>query len=523
MKPRSSTSFRARARAALASGVLFAAAPASCSLSNVAHDACTGDSDCVSAFGVGSTCAEGYCSEAGSCVTGHDCRKAFGGGACVGGTCQLFVPEDPACTVVDPPDLLDRPLAGDGSTLVVGAIFAKDDKKNEATADSVRLAIQEINDSTGLANGQSIGLVICDNGGKDNGAAGDDRTLLDEHAIDYLAGTLGVPFIVGPRTSGDSLKIIARLVEKKYPTVVISPSATSPELTGVPSRLNAKDPHPLFWRTCPSDALQGKVLASLVSASPMTTTAAVVYANDAYGKGLSKVFLSAFGSDNTHLVEFDASKLDDMLVTDGIAMNVSKSGSDAIVIVAVSAGDTIKLLGGMAKAGLTSKSFFLTDGSKDAATLLDPALPADVMGIIAQAKGTAPASARDEATFKLFAASLGLAFPGVDPAQYSFLAHAYDAAYLGAFGVVYAAGKDKKYDGRGVAEGIAHLEAGMSIEVGAVPWPGGKQELATSDQINLVGISGNLDLDPMSGEGPAPIEVWAIQGGSFITVDTVMP
>ncbi|HOZ25066.1 MAG TPA: pilus assembly protein PilP, partial [Thermomonas sp.] len=95
--------------------------------------------------------------------------------------------------------------------------------------------------------------------------------------------------------------------------------------------------------------------------------------------------------------------------------------------------------------------------------------------------------------FKQFSASLGAAFPGADPGQYSFLAHAYDAAYLGAFGVVYATSKAETYDGRDVAEGLAHLEAGTALAVGAVAWPGAKQTLEQFplDSLDMVGTLGN--------------------------------
>ncbi|MFO0587377.1 MAG: hypothetical protein U0441_07555 [Polyangiaceae bacterium] len=507
--------------ATILAGLAIGIAPTGCSLTNVPHDACEKDAECAAAFGVGSACNEGYCSDPGTCTTGHECRAKYGGGACVDGFCKMYVPKDDACTVVEPPDLFDKPLVGDGSILVVGAVFAKDDKKNEATADAVRLAITEINAGTGVGNGQSLGLVVCDNGGKGNAAAGADRVALDQHAFDYLAGTLGVPFLVGPRTSSDALAIVARLVEKKLPTVVISPSATSPELTGVPSRINPKDAAPLFWRTCPSDALQGKVLATNVVGMDATiTTAAVVYTNDVYGKGLSEVFVDSFGAAPTTLVPFDASKLPGAAA--GVVDSVQSANPDAIVIVATSAEHTVAILTELDKAGLGAKKYFFTDGSKDATHLLDPSLPAGVKTIIAAAKGTAPASARDEATFKFFTASLDAAFPGIDATSYSFLAHAYDATYLGAYGVVYAQSKDPKYDGRGVATGITHLLGGTKVSVGT-DWPMGKQKLTTEGQIDLEGISGDLALDPKLGEGPAPIEVWAVDanGTSFVTVTTV--
>ncbi|MEZ4307327.1 MAG: hypothetical protein R3F14_04690 [Polyangiaceae bacterium] len=482
-----------------------------CSLTNIPHDACDTDAACQEAFGVGSACDAGYCTAAGTCDTGHDCRKKYGGGACVDGSCRMFVPENPQCALVDPDDLLARPLVGDGSTLVVGAIFATDDPKNEATADAVRLAIREIDESTGMVAGQRVGLVVCDNGGPGNAASGEERTQLDQQALDFLAGTLGVPYIVGPRTSSDALKIVARLVEKQYPTVVISPSATSTELTGVPSRLDPGDPYPMFWRTCPSDAIQGEVMAqNVLGADPGIATVSVVYTNDAYGQGMSDVILGSFGASGTELVPFDASKLTDPAAVGAVADTVVTQATDAVVIVAVSANDTVRLLSAMVEKGLGTKKFFFTDGSKDAKALLDAGLSAEVKAVIAAAKGTAPASARDEATFKQFSAGLGAAFPGIQPNLYSFLAHSYDAAYMGAAATIFAQTESAEYDGRDVAAGLASLSKGALVELGPISWPMAKQTITDDRQMDVLGISGDLNLDPDLGEGPAPIEVWVV-------------
>ena len=42
----------------------------------------------------------------------------------------------------------------------------------------------------------------------------------------------------------------------------MSPTATSPSITQLPKTLNGSAP--LIWRTCPSDNLQGEVIADLL-------------------------------------------------------------------------------------------------------------------------------------------------------------------------------------------------------------------------------------------------------------------
>ncbi len=123
-------------------------------------------------------------------------------------------------------------------------------------------------------------------------ATGDARSALNDHALDYLAGTLGVPYLVGPLTSSDALDLIADLTKKSYPTVIISPSATSAALTTIDDKLPPTQPYGLFWRTCPDDALQGQVLAHQVigAVTPAPASVTVVYINDTYGLGLATVF-----------------------------------------------------------------------------------------------------------------------------------------------------------------------------------------------------------------------------------------
>jgi hypothetical protein len=91
-----------RALLALAAAVSAAIVAASCSLGNVAHDDCTSDSQCAAAFGGGSRCEQGYCTESASpgCQkTGADGRACFGcapkvtadfQNACTDATCAPF-------------------------------------------------------------------------------------------------------------------------------------------------------------------------------------------------------------------------------------------------------------------------------------------------------------------------------------------------------------------------------------------------------------------------------------------------
>ncbi len=488
-----------------------------CMLTNINADECDSTAACATAFGLGSTCSDGYCTDAGSCSTGHDCRRLYNGGACVEGRCVNELPADPvgACIIHEPDNLAQKPLTGDGSPLIVGGMYRMDDSADAPMSQGGRLAIREINDVGRLNEGREIAMVVCDNGGPDNSLLGDERQQRIQTVVDYLAGTLGVPYIVGPVTSSDSLTALNYMLAQGYPTVLISPSATSPQLTVEPDRIDPEnDTYGLFWRTAPSDEFQGVILAKQVVAQlptvdPTMTHVAVVYIDDAYGLGLATVFSEAWTamSNTTDLFPFSEGT-----EWTGLAIQVAAATPDAILMVAIEAERTVSFISAMAQIpALASQTLYLTDGSKDEHWLLDPDLDPAVQTILFnQTIGTAPAAPSGTA-FDVFAAAMEAEF-SLDPRAFAFVANTYDASYVGAFGVIYASQEGSNWDGRNVATGLARLHAGAGAEtvtIGKNEWANAKGGLTTGEEeIEVTGISGGLDFDAAIGEAPAPIEVW---------------
>ncbi|MCC6522358.1 MAG: hypothetical protein IT373_06840 [Polyangiaceae bacterium] len=492
------------AAALVAEGVL-----GGCSLGNVHVDACTADDECVLAFGLGSSCdAEGYCSDAASCQTGFDCHERFGGGACVAGTCSDVLPTLPGCTVSEPTALAGVRLTGPGSPLVLGSLFATDEQADMAYSAAARLAVREINTAGGLVDGRELAMLVCDIGGPGNALTGDARRDAVRGALDALAGTLGVPGLVGPSTSVDSLTAIGHVLASGYPTVLVSPSATSPALTTEPDKLAPSDPAGLFWRTAASDELQGQVLVDFVigqyPVAAVITRLAVVYVQDAYGQGLANVVLQRFGSASTDLFPYDAATN-----LGALAAQVAAANPDGVLVVSLRAVDTVAILQEMALTSLAAKHFYFTDGSKESSVLLDATLPQVVKDIILGAAGTAPAAPRGP-IFDQFNASL-LADFGLDATQWSFLANAYDASYALGYASVFALSPGVPFDGRKLGEGLGRLSGGPAIDVGPSGWSSAKAALSAGPlAIDMTGTSGPLDFDPATGEAPGPIEIWRV-------------
>jgi ABC-type branched-subunit amino acid transport system substrate-binding protein len=492
-----------------------------CSLGNISVDECRDTVECEDAFGLGSVCDDGFCTRGAACATGHDCRAEIGGGACVEGKCVDRAPRDPlgACLVTEPPYLFDQSLTrGSPPFTLVGGIFRLGDSADPPMSQGAVLGVREILGVSGLNEGRGIGMIVCDDGGEGNMLSGQARLDRIHGVLDYLAGTLGVPFIVGPTTSSDALDAVGYAISRGYPTLMISPSATSPALSSEPDRLDPADLYGLFWRTAPSDQLQGVVLARDVVGAypndpgppPTVNSVAVVYLNDAYGEGLANVFQEEWlaAGNTAELFQFPAEGDINWGV---IANDVASFAPDAIMMVALDADHPVAFIGEMAtRPSLQTLPVYLTDGSKDAAKLLSADLTPAVQGIVySQVFGTAPAGPDPMSSeFNLFKGNYEGAF-NQDPTGFAFVANAYDASFVGAAALVWAAQAGSAYDGRHVAEGMTRLIGGMPVTVRGTNWPAMKSGLTTGEkQIDIVGISGQLDFNPALGEATAPIEVW---------------
>jgi branched-chain amino acid transport system substrate-binding protein len=146
-------------------------------------------------------------------------------------------------------------------------------------AAGAELAIKEVNDSGSFFDGKSVIPVR------------GDSTCIDAAAASSTAERLitsdGVSAIVGADCSGVTTAILQN-VAMANGIVMISPSATSPALTTV-------EDNGLFFRTAPSDARQGKIVADILIERGFKT-AAMTYTNNDYGKGLSDSIQANFTS-----------------------------------------------------------------------------------------------------------------------------------------------------------------------------------------------------------------------------------
>jgi len=183
-----------------------------------------------------------------------------------------------------------------------------------AMRDSAKLAFKEASDSGSLLGGETITVLE------------GDSTCVDSAAAQAAAEKLladGVVAIMGADCSGVT-GAIATNVAIPNGVVMISPSATSPGLTDL-------DDNGLFFRTAPSDARGGQILADITKDRKIKSVA-ITYTNNDYGKGLADVYeaaVKAHGIKVTAVTSHEDGKADYTAEVSTLAA----AGGDAVAVI----------------------------------------------------------------------------------------------------------------------------------------------------------------------------------------------
>ena len=238
----------------------------------------------------------------------------------------------------------------------------------------VQLAVQEINDAGGVL-GNPIDLQSGDEAG-DSGIAAEEASRL-------LAS--GVDAIVGAAATGMTLAIIDQITGAGV--VQCSPSNTGPGLTDYPD-------DGYYFRTAPTDALQGPVLAEQVIGDGNASIAVAARADD-YGQGLLDATVGAFEAQGGTVAYADT--YDPEAATfDSVVEDMVGSGADAFVLIAFAEGAAI--VQGLIAAGVDTESMYGADGIAGSAFAeeVDPGNPNVLDGMTFTAPSTQSTSEFDE-------------------------------------------------------------------------------------------------------------------------------
>ena len=349
-----------------------------------------------------------------------------------------------------------------------------------AMAASAELAFKEASDSGSLMSGSTITPLRADSTCVDSAAA--------QSAAEGLIAQ-GIAAIMGADCSGVT-GAIATNVAVPNGVVMISPSATSPGLTDLAD-------NGFFFRTAPSDARGGQILADITKDRGITSVA-ITYTNNDYGKGLADVYATELNGHGITVSTIESHE-------DGKA-----DYSSEVATLASAGGDAVAVIGyidqggkGIIQASIDSgafDTFVLSDG------MIGDALTDAFGDSLNKSFGSLPGSTGEGAS--VFATVAGDA--GIDPSG-PYTGESYDAAAL----IVLAMQAGGSADRASIAKNVMAVANGPGKKI----YPGQLKEaldlLAQGKAVDYEGATGVIFTDV--GEAEDSFLEKEIKGGKFKT------
>ncbi|MBW3618798.1 MAG: ABC transporter substrate-binding protein [Actinobacteria bacterium] len=345
----------------------------------------------------------------------------------------------------------------------------------------IDLAIEDINAAGGVL-GEDVTLSAGDEAGDPVVASQTAQRLVDE----------GVDAIVGAASSGMSLALIDGVTNAGV--AQCSASNTSPTFTDYSD-------NGLYFRTAPSDALHGPVLARTIVDDGHRDVAILARADD-YGQGLMTATRDALEQQGASVVAAIVYDPEAASFTSE-ATQVVNAGADAVALISFAEGAEIITALIEAGAGPDDIGVYGADGlrSNELADLVDPTDPSVLEGM----RGTAPAGDVSEDLVQRLRGSSELE-------DTSYAAHAYDCTVMLALAAV-AAGSDA---GRDLA---AQMVAISRDGTKCTSFRECKGLLERDEDVDYDGASGSVDLLPQGEPETGTYEVWTIDGEGDVRTD----
>ncbi len=302
--------------------------------------------------------------------------------------------------------------------------------------------------------------------------------------IGALASSVSTPINEGVTTPG-------RVVQ-------ISPASTSPAFTDFNANLALEDR--FFFRTAPSDALQGVAGALYAYDTKGWRDMAILARDDPYGSGLAEVFqvtFEALGGTITERVEYNT----EALLFDTELGQIFDSNPEAIWWVAFPGEGELIMTQWWANTAWRGPAWFWSEGTKGQEfvdTLIDD-LNIGVEGMI----GTAPITALGVAdNFDTFEAAFTAA---TGQALVLFEQHSYDAVYL----IALAMQMGGAVDSETIRANLRAVSSPPGTVIGPGEWEKALTEIGAGRDINYEGASGFANFDEFGDVG-SDYEIWEI-------------
>ena len=353
----------------------------------------------------------------------------------------------------------------------------------EPSNNGADLAAQHINDAGGV-DGANVRVIHRDTGTDPSQGAAEALSLVnDENAAAIVGGISSAVTIA-----------VAESAAVPNGRLQISPASTSPAIT-------ALEDDDLLFRTTVSDTAQGIVLASLAD-SEGYDTAAVIFIDNAYGRGLADQFVQTF-SVLGGTVAFEAPHGEAPPSYASLIEQAMSENPDVLVSISYP-GQAEDYIPEIVEVGYEGDFLFTS-------ALKAPEVAAAVQGAgLEGILGTSP-GAQDTPSLQAFNGSYVTAYG--EPPQHRGVAGAYDAVVLIALAAAKAGGAD---DPRAVRDALREVANPPGEKVGAGPEEVKRalMLIADGDDIDYEGAAGSVDFDE-NGDVSGPIEIWKVEGGEI--------
>ncbi|MDP9019507.1 MAG: ABC transporter substrate-binding protein, partial [Actinomycetota bacterium] len=346
----------------------------------------------------------------------------------------------------------------------------------------VDLAVQEINEAGGVL-GEPIEVI--------HGDSGDTTTDIANQTTDRLLNQ-NVDVIIGAASSAVSMTIIDKITGAGV--VQFSPANTSPEFTDY-------DDDGLYFRTAPSDVLQGRILGELIVEEGNATVGMIVL-QDPYGEPLAENIEEAVEASGAEVV---AKEIYDPAAQNFDAEVQALVAADPEAIVVIGFDESSRIMSTMIEQGIgpENKNVYTVDGNT--ADALGDQLPE---GALEKVKGTIP-GAETSAEFR---ERLKAVQPGLR--DFAYAGESYDAVVVSALAAE-AADSDA---GRDIAENIADVtREGEKCTTFAEC----KEMLDAGDDIDYDGVSGPIELSDAGDPTAATIGIYTFNPDNTLNQEDV--
>lgn len=386
-------------------------------------------------------------------LKGSRTAKIFAGIALVSASALVIA----GCSSTPSDDSSDGGAPATDLTLKLGSLLPKTGSLaflGPPMESGVGLAVEEVNAAEA---GITIDLTAEDEG--------DTDTKAYETSIEKLRNA-DVSAIVGAAASGVSKLVLDGNVSAGI--LQISASNTSPDFT-------AWEDDGLYFRTAPSDLLQGEVLGNLI-AEDGAKTLGIIYQNDAYGTGLNDALTTTFEGTGGEVVESVSYNVGDSSF-DAQVESIRAQNPDAVAIVSFEQFKTIAPL--LVNAGISADKFYMVDGN-----LSDYGDEISVSLEGAQGTKAGPAL-EDDFTDRLQESWTAAGNPEVK--DFTYAAEAYDAVILVALASL-AAGST---EGADIAAKMQEVSGGSGD---------GEKCTSFADCAEIINNGGTADYDGYSGD-----------------------